>query len=91
MRQQDSDKTNDNGLVSENFTSLLEKDLKQINSVKFNLGEIVKFISSSWSSVSQDTTVQWFSVASSGQSNVMDKIPLYTTQDMGACEETGIC
>jgi len=71
VREQDSDKTNDSGLASENSNSLLEKDLKQKNPEKFNLGEIVNFISSSWSSVSQDSTVQVFSVSSSGQTNVM--------------------
>jgi len=64
---QDSEKTNDSGLASENSNSLLEKDLKQKEAEKFNLGEIVNFISSSWSSVSKDSSVQVFSAASHGQ------------------------
>merc|ERR1712123_151218 len=59
-----SDKTNDSGMASENSNSLLEKDLKDSKLEKFNLGEIVSFISSSWSSVSQDSSVSVFSAAS---------------------------
>eukprot|EP00092_Neocalanus_flemingeri_P008897 GFUD01009572.1.p1 GENE.GFUD01009572.1~~GFUD01009572.1.p1 ORF type:complete len:955 (+),score=275.94 GFUD01009572.1:1124-3988(+) len=68
MRELDTDKTNDSGLASENSNSLLEKDLKQKNAEKFNLGEIVNFISSSWSSVSQDSSVAVFTVANHGHS-----------------------
>eukprot|EP00090_Calanus_glacialis_P001644 TRINITY_DN11182_c0_g1_i1.p1 TRINITY_DN11182_c0_g1~~TRINITY_DN11182_c0_g1_i1.p1 ORF type:complete len:899 (+),score=293.78 TRINITY_DN11182_c0_g1_i1:966-3662(+) len=60
--KESSDKTNDSGLASEN--SLLEKDLKDSKLEKFNLGEIVNFISSSWSSVSQDSSVSVFSAGS---------------------------
>jgi len=64
-----SDKTNDSGLASEN--SLLEKDLKDTKCEKFNLGEIVNFISSSWSSVSQDSSVSVFSAGNHSHTNVV--------------------
>jgi len=62
-----SDKTFDSGLSSENSNSLLEKDVIEN---KFNLGEIVNFISSSWSSVSQDSSVSVFSVSSPAHTDV---------------------
>ena len=62
-----SDKTFDSGLSSENSNSLLEKDVIEN---KFNLGEIVNFISSSWSSVSQDSSVSVFSASSPAHTDV---------------------
>jgi len=65
-----SDKTNDSGLSSENSNASLEKDLKERKLEKFNLGEIVSFISSSWSSVSQDSSVSVFSASSHAHTDV---------------------
>jgi len=65
-----SDKTNDSGLSSENSNVSLEKDLKERKLEKFNLGEIVSFISSSWSSVSQDSSVSVFSASSHAHTDV---------------------
>lgn len=67
VREQDINKTNDSGLASEHSNLILEKDLKQKKNEKFNLGEIVNFISSSWSSVSQDSSVSVYSSSSHGQ------------------------
>lgn len=64
------DKTNDSGLSSENSNSSLEKDLKERKLEKFNLGEIVSFISSSWSSVSQDSSVSVFSASGHAHTDV---------------------
>jgi len=65
-----SDKTNDSGLSSENSNVSLDKDLKERKLEKFNLGEIVSFISSSWSSVSQDSSVSVFSASSHAHTDV---------------------
>lgn len=59
--KESGEKNNDSGLASETSITSSGKEAKV---EQFNLGEIVNFISSSWSSVSQDSSVAVFSAAS---------------------------
>ena len=55
------DKLNDSGLASESSDSCMDREYKDDFVDKFNLKEILHYISDSWSLISQDGTVEVFS------------------------------
>jgi len=65
------DKLNDSGLASESSDSCMDREYKDDDVDKFNLKEILHYISDSWSLISKDGSVEVFS-AENHEKKVMD-------------------